>query len=106
RIIVAPVVRPVLLNDVLDGFFSGSKNIQPEEHRPDTVLLSNVIPAGSETLLTAKRRHIRVHEIAEELPAGRRFVAFQTELFLHPVSSSAGGHRASDAGDAILVCRN
>ena len=56
---------------------------EPGKHRPQAVLLSDVVRAGAEALLTAQVAATRVHEVAEELPASGRLVAGETQLGSH-----------------------
>mmetsp|Transcript_18975 Transcript_18975/g.48920 ORF Transcript_18975/g.48920 Transcript_18975/m.48920 type:complete len:255 (+) Transcript_18975:223-987(+) len=87
RVVVAPKLRPVRAHNLADAdeWLGGvgvllRQNLQPRKHRPHAVLLPHVVRARAEGLLTAEegrvrlalweRRGARVHQVAEELPAG------------------------------------
>ena len=89
--------------DVDDRLAAHGENVEPQEDGPETVLLADMVRAGAGAFLAAERRLAGVQEIAEELPAGRRLVAADAELFGDAVGGGAGRHRAGDAGKPRLV---
>ena len=68
------------------------KDIEPEQNGPETVLLAHMVAACTCAFLAAERDLARVEQVAEELPAGRRLVAFNAKAFGHPVRRPGGGH--------------
>ena len=97
RIVVAAVGRPVLPDDVEGALAANGEDVQPQQHRPETVLLADMVRTGAGAFLAADRRHAGVEQIAEELPAGRRLVHADAELFRDTVGRAAGRHGARDA---------
>src|SRR5690606_24960611 len=82
------VCLPELVLDRCDaGRFVGfllsntSNNVKPCDHRPETVLFTDVVASCTKTLLTTDRHLVRVEEGAEEFPARGYLVAVQTLSF-------------------------
>jgi hypothetical protein len=71
----AAVDAPEVLLDALDAGSGASllanagNDVQPGDDSPETVLLADVVGAGTERLLTADAHLLGVEETAEELPA-------------------------------------
>ena len=78
-------------------------DIQPCDDSPDTVLLTDVVGAGTEALFTADGHLLVVEEVAEEFPACRDFVALQALGLGDAVHGAGGGHRAGEAVNAVLL---
>ena len=100
---VAAVRRPVLLRDLLDGYFFAahghvfvavSEDGEPREHGPRAVLLADVVRPGAERLFAANGKTPGVHEVAEELPAGGGFEALHAGFGGDAVERRSGGHGA------------
>src|SRR6185369_1246694 len=106
RIIVATISFPVLFQYLLDRFISGSQYVQPVKYGPDTVLFANMIGAGAETFLTAKRGFIGIEQGTEEFPSSGCFVAWNTQLCCNFVRCRARRHRPRDSRQSIFVGGN
>ena len=102
-VIIAPVVPPVLAHDFRHRLPTFGQDVQPEQHRPQPVLLTHVVGAGAETFFTAQGDFAGVQQVAEELPAGRGLVTVQPQLGRDPVGRLTGRHRAGHAGHAGAV---
>ena len=81
------------------------EDVEPEQHRPEPVLLADMVGAGARALLAAQRGEAGVEQIAEELPTRRRLEALDAELGGDAVRGGAGRHRARDAGQALGIAR-
>jgi len=81
-------------DDGLHRLPAHGQKIQPEQHRPESILLPHVVGARSETLLPAEGDPPGVQKVAEVLPTGGGLVGRDSEPFGHPVDCGAGGHRA------------
>jgi hypothetical protein len=79
------------------------KNVKPGNNGPESVLLTNVVAAGSEALLTANVHLVRVEETAEELPAGGYLIALNTLLLGNQVDRTGGRHASCKTVDALLL---
>src|SRR6185312_8968154 len=80
RIIVAAIDRPVVLDDGVDALLAHGKDVEPEQHGPEPVLLAHMVRTGAGALLAADRHTPGVQQIAEELPPRRRLVHFDAVL--------------------------
>ena len=100
RVVIAAVVGPVRGDDVPDALAAGGEDVEPEQHRPEAVLLAHMVRAGAGALLAADRGKPGVEQVAEEFPAGRGLEEADAELFRHPVGRAGGRHRAGDALEA------
>ena len=69
------------------------EHVQPGQHRPQAVFLTDMFRAGAEALFTAQGDAARIQQIAEELPAGGRFETLDAE--------SRGTARASGTSSSI-----
>lgn len=78
-------------------------DVQPGDNGPDTVLLTDVIAASSETLLTADGDLLVIKEVAEELPAGGDLIALQTLGLGDQIYGPGGGHGPRQAIDTLLL---
>src|SRR3546814_11208681 len=94
RSVVAPVVAPVLRQDLAHRLPAPCQDVEPQQHRPEAVLLAQMIGAGAGALLAAERRHPRIQQRAQELPAGRRIACVDAELARTPSAGTTGRHRA------------
>mmetsp|Transcript_12633 Transcript_12633/g.26643 ORF Transcript_12633/g.26643 Transcript_12633/m.26643 type:complete len:642 (+) Transcript_12633:206-2131(+) len=108
---VAPERLPVVHGDVLHRHQLAARghvlvlvrqDAQPRQHRPDAVLLADVVSAGAEGLLAADGELAGVHEIAEELPPGGGLEEGHAHLLRHAVQGRGGGHGARQTLDAAL----
>ena len=93
---------------------------QPAQDREDAVLLADVVGAQAEALLSAQEGVVAllpelraVHQVAEELPAGRHLVGLHAASGAHHVQRRGGGHRSrarlqplSEVGDAATPRRH
>ena len=70
-VVVAAVFLPVRLDDLLGRLLARGEDVEPEQHRPEAVLLADMVGAGAGALLAADGGHAGVEQVAEELPAGR-----------------------------------
>ncbi len=102
-VVVAPVEAPVFAHDLLHGLALDRQQVQPEQDRPETVLLAHVVGAGAKAFLAAQGHPASIQQVAEELPAGGGLEAFHPETRRHPVGGLAGGHGAGDAADPLAV---
>mmetsp|Transcript_40488 Transcript_40488/g.67824 ORF Transcript_40488/g.67824 Transcript_40488/m.67824 type:complete len:598 (+) Transcript_40488:91-1884(+) len=75
---------------------------QPRQHRPDAVLLADVIGSGAEGLLAADGELAGIHEVAEELPPSGRLKEGHAHLLCNTVQGSRGGHGPRQTLDARL----
>lgn len=84
---------------------------EPCEDCPQSVLLAHVVRARAKRLLAAEQRRVaggraglevRVHQVAEELPARRRLEARDAERGRDAVDGCAGRHRARDRAQPAL----
>ena len=95
---MAAEARPVRAHQVLDRAPGYGEQVEPEQHRPQAVLLAHVAGTGAVALLAAQRGLAGVEQVAEELPAGGRLVAGDAEGRGDLVGGARGRHRARDAG--------
>src|SRR3546814_11974512 len=65
RSVVAPVVAPVLRQDLAHRLPAPCQDVEPQQHRPEAVLLAQMIGAGAGALLAAERRHPGIQQRAE-----------------------------------------
>ena len=86
----------MLADDVGYGLLANGEQVQPGQHGPESVLFADVVGTGTKAFLAAEGNLAVVEEVAEELPAGRRFIAADTQCLGHTVSGLAGGHGAGD----------
>ena len=63
----------MILEDLLDRLPAFGQDVEPEQHGPEAVLFAHVAGAGAEAFLAAERDLAGIHQVAEELPAGRCF---------------------------------
>ena len=82
------------------ALLADGEDVEPEQDRPEAVLLADVVGAGAGALLAADGGEAGVEQVAEELPARGRLVHADAELGGDPVGGAAGRHRAGDAGEA------
>ena len=68
-VVVAAVLLPVRLGDLLGRLLAGGEDVEPEQDRPEAVLLADVVGAGAGALLAADGGEAGVEQVAEELPA-------------------------------------
>ena len=87
----------MIAGDVVDRLARRGKDVEPEQHRPQPVLLADVVGAGAGAFLATDRRHAGIEQIAEELPAGGRLEGGDAELLGDAVGGGAGRHRAGNA---------
>ena len=90
----------MVAHDPGDRLAPRRQDVQPQQDRPQAVLLAHVIGAGAEALLAAQGDLARIEQVAEELPAGRRLVAADAERLRDPVGGARGRHGARDPGEA------
>lgn len=98
---------------VLDGSDAGglaglllgnaSDDVEPGHDGPQAVLLTDVVAASTETLLTTDGDLLVVEQVAEELPARGHLVALQALGLSHAVDGTGGGHGARQAVDTLLL---
>ncbi len=103
RIHVATVARPVLAHDFFHRLLAHREDVQPEQHRPQSVFFAHVIRAGAKAFLAAQGHFSRIHQVAEKLPAGGRFKAGNVQGLRHAIHRRAGRHRTRHAGQALAV---
>ena len=99
------MLAPVVAHDLGDALSAVDEDVEPEQHRPDAVLLAHVVGAGAGALLAADGGQPGIEQVAEELPAGRRLVALDAELLGDAVGGGAGRHGAGDAGKPLGIAR-
>ena len=102
-VVVAPEAPPVLPHDLLHGLLLHRQQVEPEEHRPEAVLLADVVGAGAEALLAADGDSAGVEQVAEEFPARGRLETLDPQLGRDPVDRLAGRHGARDPRNAAAV---
>lgn len=98
---------------MLDGGNAGSllglllgdtgNDVQPGNNSPDTILLTNVVATGSETLLTTDGDLLVVEQVAEELPASGNLVALEALGLGDAVNGTGSGHGAGKTVDTLLL---
>ena len=93
-VIVAAKTAPVLRHDLGHRLAPTGQDVEPEQHRPEAILLADVVAAGAEALFAAEGDAARIEQVAEELPAGGGLKAGQPQLLGHHIGRGAGGHRA------------
>mmetsp|Transcript_32074 Transcript_32074/g.95535 ORF Transcript_32074/g.95535 Transcript_32074/m.95535 type:complete len:231 (-) Transcript_32074:1074-1766(-) len=118
-IVVAPILLPVLVGNILHsdqlagGLTLGREHLQPGQHCPHAILLTDVICTSSEGLLATDERGVllrlwkilriaAVHKVAEELPARGCLETLDAFLLGHKVKGARGGHGAGTALEAVL----
>lgn len=105
----AAVRLPKVLLDRLDAgggaclLADTSKNVQPSNDGPETVLLANVVTASTERLLAADVHLVGVEQTAEELPASRHLVRLHALGLGNKVNRTRGGHGACETVDTLLL---
>nr|GEU28481.1 hypothetical protein [Tanacetum cinerariifolium] len=105
RIVVAAEARPVFADQFFHRLAGGSEQVKPEQHGPQAVFFADVIGAGAVALFAAQRGLAGVEQVAEELPAGRRFETRDAQRLGHAVGRLRRRHRAGDAFQARAVAR-
>lgn len=105
RVVVAAEARPMLAHQRLDRTAAHREHVEPEQDRPQPVLLAQVVGAGAVALFAAQRGAAGVEQVAEELPAGRCLETRDAQGLRDAVGRGGGGHRARDASQARLVAR-
>ena len=102
-VVVAAEAAPVARHHLCHRAAAHRQDLQPEEHRPEAVLLADVVAAGAEALLTAEGDAAGIEQVAEELPARGCLEAGDAQGVGHHVGRGAGGHGAGHAGQAFRV---
>lgn len=104
------VLGPEVFLDLLNGGSNlgvldanSGNDVQPRDNSPQTILLTDVVTTSAKALLSADGQLLGIKECTEELPASRDLVAVQALGLGNEVNSTAGGHRASKAVDAVLL---
>ncbi len=97
---IAAELAPVFLHDLRHGLLPHRQQIEPEEYRPQTVFLPDMIGTGAKTLLAAERDAVCIQQVAEKFPAGRGLIAVQAQRRRHPVDGLAGRHGTGHPADA------
>ncbi len=105
RIDIAAVFRPVAVHYLLDREAASGEDVEPEQHRPEAILFAHMAGAGAEAFLAAERDLAGIHQVAEELPAGRRLVTGHAEFPGNAVGRRTRRHRARDARQPGRVAR-
>ena len=100
---MAAITAPVLRHDLVHRFPAAGQDVEPEQHRPQAILLADVVGAGAEALLTAEGDAARIQQVAEELPPGGGFKAGDAQLLGHHIGGGAGGHGTGHPRQAIAV---
>jgi SHS2 domain-containing protein len=86
------------------GLLSNTReDVEPCDNRPKSVLLTDVVAAGSEALLTADIHLIRIEKTAEELPASGHLIALDTLLLCDEVNRARSRHASCETVDALLL---
>ncbi len=96
-VIVAAVLRPVIAHDFSHACLAHREDVEPQQNRPDPVLLAHMARSGPGTFLAADADLVGIQQRAEEFPSSRRFKTGDALRFGDLVGSSAGRHRAGDA---------
>ena len=73
------------------------QDVEPEQHRPQPVLLTNMIRSGAGAFLAADRHHAGIEQVAEEFPARGGFEARDAQRLGHKVGRGAGRHGTGNA---------
>ncbi len=102
-VVVAPINLPVFAHNFRNRLPTFCQDIHPEQHRPQPVLFPDMVGAGAKAFLAAQRNLARIQQIAEKLPAGRRFVAGHTEFGRDPIRRLTGGHGTGHPGQMRAV---
>ena len=92
-------------HDRSNALLPHGQNVEPEQNGPDAILFAHMVGPGARAFLTADGRHAGVQKVAEEFPAGRRFIERRAQLFRDPVGCAAGRHGARDALEPSLIAR-
>eukprot|EP00166_Cyanidium_caldarium_P000425 ctg_1160.g515 len=109
RVIVAAVGGPVFPHHLLHADRQRAprsvavamfQNGHPAEHRPQAVLLADVIAARTETLLATHGHQAGIEQVAEKLPPGGRLVAAHAQTLGHAVQSATARPARADSGRA------
>ena len=79
------------------------QDVQPKQHRPQSVLFADMVRAGAGAFLAADRRHPGVEQIAEIFPARGRLEAGDSKVGRDPVSGGACRHRPGDAAQSARI---
>lgn len=83
---------------------SNARNdVQPRNNGPDTILLTDVVASGTETLLTTDGDLLVVEQGTEELPSGGDLVALESLGLSHKVDSSRSGHGSCKTIHTLLL---
>ena len=96
-IVVAGVVvwaemAPVLRHDPAHRLPPPGQDLQPEQHRPEAVLLADLVAAGAEALLAAEGDATGIEHVAKEFPTRRRFEAGDAQLLGHHIGAVVVRH--------------
>src|ERR1700712_388644 len=67
---------------------NSSDDVEPSNHCPETVLFTDVVATGTETLLSADIHLISIKESTEELPSSGDFIALKTLLLGYKIDST------------------
>mmetsp|Transcript_2942 Transcript_2942/g.6275 ORF Transcript_2942/g.6275 Transcript_2942/m.6275 type:complete len:591 (-) Transcript_2942:578-2350(-) len=122
-IVVTTILRPVRLANVLDAKerLGGVRvlrrqDLKPRHHCPHAILLTNVVAACAERLLSANEGCVRgcggedvgarVHQIAKELPSSRHLEERNAKLLRYKVHGHRGRHRACASLESVLEPRD
>ena len=106
RVVIAPEAREMIGHDFGHALPTCRDDIEPHQHRPKPVLFADVIGAGAEAFLATEAHPARIHQVAEELPAGGRLVAVETHRRRDPIHGGRGRHRTRDPLQPVLVARH
>src|SRR5205085_546332 len=102
-VVAAPERAPVVADDLFDRLLRSRENREPAQDGPQAVLLADVVRACAEALLAADGRESRVEQVAEKLPARRRLVTADTQVFRDAINRRARRHRAREARESVAV---
>ena len=105
-VVVASEALPVLGHDLGDAAAAFRQDLQPEQHGPEAVFLTDVIAAGAEALFTAEGDATGIEQVAEELPTRGGLVALDPQLLGHHINGCTGGHRSRHTRQAGGVSRH
>mmetsp|Transcript_13698 Transcript_13698/g.44661 ORF Transcript_13698/g.44661 Transcript_13698/m.44661 type:complete len:287 (-) Transcript_13698:64-924(-) len=88
---------PVVLDEFGDGLGRRrGERREPGEDGPEAVFFSDVVGGGAEGFLAAEEGRVLVHQVPEELPAGRHFEARDAQGLGDAVEGFRRRHRSRD----------
>ena len=93
---MAAEALPMIGDDRRGWLAPHREDVEPEQHRPNAVLLADMIGAGAGALFAAQRDAAGIEQRAKIFPARRRLVAVDPERLGDAIDSAAGRHRARD----------